>query len=104
MNAPTLVKVLGAIIGLAGLIFILYNETYKFYIAGNYVNVKVYPYQIIGALVALIGFVTLIIGFAIPEIKKPPNDFCGNCHLFGTSKCKRKEIVITAVPCEDFTP
>lgn len=109
ISAKGFVKILGAIIGLVGLGLIVYNETIKVYLAGNWVNVKVYPYQIIGAIVALIGFVTLVIGYAIPQLEQvtpTPSAYsevcCGKCPFYRTSKCERQERNYDAVPCTKF--
>jgi len=61
-----IVQFLGIIIGVVGLILIFYSVNIQIPFNGT---ITVFPYQIVGAIVLLIGFVTFVIGVAIPEEK-----------------------------------
>ena len=116
MQAKTWVQIMGAIICLAGLILIVYSETFR----GRYLTtypgqpplyemIIVYPYQIVGAIVLLIGAVAIVMGFAIPGTEEGVADWdhhpdfcCGKCTLFGTEKCETKEQYYNKAPCPKF--
>ena len=61
-----------------------------------------------GVIVLLIGFVTIVIGFAIPETEEHVGDWqhpefcCGKCPLFRTEECERKEQNYNMAPCEKY--
>jgi hypothetical protein len=64
------IVIFGLIIASIGTGLCLWPKQIPFGDYGPRVTETIYPYQVIGAIVALIGFTTLVIGCYIPETKK----------------------------------
>lgn len=119
------VSFLGIIIGLVGLGLLVYSVSIYIPFIGTFV---VYPYQVVGAIVLLIGFITFAIGLSIPEIETTdtslktqeekrqaqltdfseetniPTKLCGTCPFFNNPiMCPYKEKNANARLCE-FSP
>jgi uncharacterized membrane protein len=66
-----IVILLGMIIVFAGFILICYSVSTKVQISYyEYITITVYPYQVVGAIILLIGFVTAVIGGYMPSISE----------------------------------
>lgn len=96
---------LGSIIMIGGLFLIIDKVVIDIPYDGT---ITVYPYQVVGAIVLLIGAVSCVIGFAIPDNKESvasytvPEFCCGKCPLFRTEKCERKELNYNMAPCPKY--
>ena len=69
----------------------------------------IHPYQVEGAILLLIAFVTFVIGFALPEkkattSKEQTEEACGKCALFKTADCTQNSVDTNASECPDYRP
>jgi hypothetical protein len=123
-NMKGVIVWLGIIVGVVGLFLVVYSVNIYIPYVGT---IQVYPYQVVGAIVLLMGFITLVIGAVVSGDERGPRrslpaeagqteltEFagdvekdkrCGACAFFGkTLLCPFKEKNPNARYCVWYKP